>query len=248
MADCQLLAAAAASDLPETASPSLEALAARVKGMIQPDGRVTDTPKGLGVASEHDFLPGVALLGLARYAAKKRDASLVKKLAPQLDWYRRRFRLLQPWGMVGWHTQAWNAIHKLTGEAEQASFVFEMADWAADWQQERTGAFITDLSPTGPSFHTGFLAEGMAAAWELAARTGDSARAARYAHSCHEALRFMEKLIIYPEDGFCLHDPKRAAGGVRCSLITSHVRIDFVSHTLIAFVRSLALRHASAGA
>jgi orotate phosphoribosyltransferase/AMMECR1 domain-containing protein len=248
MADCQLLAAAAASDLPETASPSLEALAARVKGMIQPDGRVTDTPKGLGVASEHDFLPGVALLGLARYAAKKRDASLVKKLAPQLDWYRRRFRLLQPWGMVGWHTQAWNAIHKLTGEAEQASFVFEMADWAADWQQERTGAFITDLSPTGPSFHTGFLAEGMAAAWELALRTGDSARAARYAHSCHEALRFMEKLTIYPEDGFCLHDPKRAAGGVRCSLITSHVRIDFVSHTLIAFVRSLALRHASAAA
>jgi orotate phosphoribosyltransferase/AMMECR1 domain-containing protein len=247
MADCQLLAAAAASDLPEMTSPSLKALVARVHGMIQPDGRVTDTPKGLGVASEHDFLPGVALLSLARYAARKRDATLVKKLAPQLEWYRRRFRLLQPWGMVGWQTQAWNAVHKLTGDAEQAAFVFEMADWAADWQQERTGAFITDLSPTGPSFHTGFLAEGMAAAWELAVRTDDRARATRYAHSCEEALRFMEKLIIYPEDGFCLHDPERAVGGVRCSLITSPVRIDFVSHTLIAFVRSLALRRARAG-
>ena len=248
MADCQLLAAAAVSDLPKTAWPSLEALAARVKGMIQPDGRVTDTPNGLGVASEHDFLPGVALLGLTRYAAKTRDTLLIKKLAPQLEWYRRRFRLLQPWGMVGWQTQAWAAAHKLTGDVEQAAFVFEMADWAADWQQERTGAFITDLSPTGPSFHTGFLAEGMAAAWELAVRTGDTARAARYARSCHEALRFMEKLIIYPEDGFCLRDPARATGGVRCSLITSLVRIDFVSHTLMAFVRSLALRRAWAGA
>ena len=37
-------------------------------------------------------------------------------------------------------------------------------------------------------------------------------------------------------------------GGVRCSLITSYVRIDFVSHTLMAFARSLALSRAEAGA
>jgi hypothetical protein len=121
-----------------------------------------------------------------------------------------------------------------------------MADWAADRQLERTGAFITELSPTGPSFHAAFLAEGMAAAWGLAQRTGDAARARRYAHSCHEALRFMTKLILYPEDGFCLHDPKRAVGGVRCDLTTSYVRIDFVSHTVMAFARSLALRRAGA--
>ena len=72
MADCQVLAAAAATDLPETASASVDALAARVNGMVQPDGRVTDTPKGLGIASEHDFLPGAALLSLAQYAARKR--------------------------------------------------------------------------------------------------------------------------------------------------------------------------------
>jgi hypothetical protein len=148
--------------------------------------------------------------------------------------------------MVGWQTQAWSAIHALTNDPDMAAFVFEMADWAADRQQERTGAFITELSPTGPSFHAAFLAEGMAAAWAAAQRTGDTARAARYAHSCREALRFMTRLIIYPEDGFCLHDPKRAIGGVRCSLITSYVRIDFVSHTLMAFVRSLALSRAEA--
>jgi orotate phosphoribosyltransferase len=247
MADCQLLLAASGAELPEAMTDTVDALAVRVRGMVQPDGRVTDTPHGLGVASEHDFLPGAALLALAQYAATRQDPSLMKNLSPQLEWYRRRFRLLHPWGMVGWQTQAWAAIHGLTNDPEEAAFVFEMADWAADRQQERTGAFVTELSPTGPSFHTAFLAEGMAAAWLLAQRTGDRARATRYAHSCHEALRFMGKLILYPEDGFCLHDPRRAVGGVRCDLISSYVRIDFVSHTLMAFARCLALRRAEAG-
>jgi hypothetical protein len=201
----------------------------------------------LGVASEHDFLPGVALLALARYAAARGDASAAATLSPQLEWYRRRFRLLHPWGLVGWQMQAWSAIHALTNNPEAAAFVFEMADWTVDRQQERTGAYITDLSSTGPSFHAAFLAEGMAAAWAAARRTGETTRAARYAHSCREALRFMTRLIIYPEDGFCLHDPDRALGGVRCSLITSYVRIDFVSHTLTAFARSLALGRTEAG-
>ena len=247
MADCQLLAAASASDLPQTATAAIDALAKRVKGMFQPDGRITDTPSGLGIASEHDFLPGVALLALSQYASGRRDVSLLPTLAPQLDWYRRRFRLLHPWGMVGWQTQAWAAVHAQTGDPEQAALVFEIADWALDWQHERSGAFITDLSPTGPSFHTAFLAEGIAAAWELALRTGDTARAARYAHCCAEALRFMTKLIIYPEDSFCMHDPARSVGGVRCSLITSNVRIDFVSHTLMALARSLEQLRAGAG-
>ena len=247
-ADCQLLSAASRAEIPDVAANAVDRLAARVKGMIQPDGRVTDTPRGLGVASEHDFLPGAALLAVAHYAAARGHESIVKDLSPQLEWYRRRFRLLHPWGMVGWQTQAWAAIHALTEDPEHAAFVFEMADYAVDRQQERTGAFVTELSPTGPSFHAAFLAEGMAAAWALARRTGDAARATRYAHSCHEALRFMTKLMLYPEDGFCLHDPGRAIGGVRCSLITSSVRIDFVSHTLMAFVRSLAMRRAEAGA
>jgi orotate phosphoribosyltransferase len=245
-ADCQLLFAAARAELPDATTNAVDALAARVRGMAQPDGRVTDTPHGLGVASDHDFLPGAGLLALAHYAGARRDPSFVKSVSPQLEWYRRRFRLLHPWGMVGWQTQAWAAMHALTNDPEHAAFVFEMADWAADRQLERTGAFITELSPTGPSFHAAFLAEGMAAAWGLAQRTGDAARARRYAHSCHEALRFMTKLILYPEDGFCLHDPKRAVGGVRCDLTTSYVRIDFVSHTVMAFARSLALRRAGA--
>ena len=80
------------------------------------------------------------------------------------------------------------------------------------------------------------------------AADGRTARAKRYARSCHDALRFMTRLIVYPEDGFCLHDPSAAIGGVRCSLITSYVRIDFVSHTLCAFIRCLQLTGAAKSA
>lgn len=239
MADCQLLAAAAVCDLPQSATSAIAALAARVAAMFQPDGRITDTPHGLGVASEHDFLPGVAVLALARYAARRADAAWAAGLSPQLNWYRRRFRLMHPWGMVGWQTQAWAAVHELTGDPEHARFVFEIADWALDWQLENSGAFVTDLSPSGPSFHTAFLTEGIAAAWRLANRCGEERRAGRYARACREALRFLSRLIIYPEDTFCMRDPARAIGGVRGSLATSAVRIDFVSHTLVALTRSL---------
>jgi orotate phosphoribosyltransferase len=245
MADCQLLMAAAAAGPPQPSK--VAALAARVKGMFQPDGRITDTPRGLGIASEHDFLPGVALLAVAKYGEKMGENAWFESLAPQLKWYRRRFRLLHPWGMVGWQTQAWAAIHSLTGDPEHADFVFEIADWALDWQHERTGAFISDLSPTGPSFHTGFLAEGIAAAWMLALRLGDGERAARYAHSCKQALQFMNRLIIRPEDTVCMRDPDRAVGGVRGSLITSSVRIDFVSHTLYALIGGLCAMRAGNG-
>jgi len=215
--------------------------------MFQPDGRITNTPRGLGIASEHDFLPGVALLAVAKYGEKTGENVWFESLAPQLKWYRRRFQLLHSWGMVGWQTQAWAAIHKVTGDPEHADFAFEIADWALDWQHERTGAFISDLSPTGPSFHTGFLAEGIAAAWMLALRLGDGERAARYAHSCKQALQFMNRLIIRPEDTVCMRDPDRAVGGVRGSLITSSVRIDFVSHTVYALIGGLCAMRAGNG-
>ena len=246
MADCQLLAAASVSDLSE--GGAVGALAARVKAMFHADGRLTGAPSGRGVAADHDFLPGVAILALANYAKHRPHAVEVDGLNAQLDWYRRRFRLLHPWGMVGWHAQAWAAMHELTDHPDQARFVFEIADWALDWQHERSGAFITDLSPSGPSFHAAFLAEGIAAAWRLADRTGDRERASRYANSCAEALAFMTRLIIYPEDTFCMRDPVHAVGGVRGSLTSSSVRIDFVSHTLCAFIRCLQLTGAAKSA
>ena len=58
-----------------------------------------------------------------------------------------------------------------------ADHVFEVVDWAIDRQLTKNGAFLEDLSEKEPSFNTGFMAEGVAAAWAIALRVGDDARA-----------------------------------------------------------------------
>ncbi len=162
------------ADLLAAASP----LADRLLGFFQPDGRIAERLTG---PADHDFLPGAVLLALARYWKASGKASGDRRGMERLDgafeWYRRRFRMLQPWGMVGWQPRAWTALYGLTRNPEHAAFVFEVADWALDWQHERTGAFINDLHPAGPSFHTAFLIEGIADAWALAQELGDDRRA-----------------------------------------------------------------------
>jgi AMMECR1 domain-containing protein/orotate phosphoribosyltransferase len=225
-ADCILLIALAGR------APA--ALARRVAALVQADGRIAERPEARGVAADQEFLPGAALLALARYAAATGERWPLERVGESLRWYRRRFRLTHAWGMVGWHPQAWAALHRLTGDPEQAAFAFEIADWALPWQLETDGSFLSDLQPEGLSFHTAFLCEGVAAAGALALTLGDGERAQRYRRSCEEALRFTSRLILRDEDTFCLAEPRRAVGGVRGALFQSEVRIDFVSHAILA--------------
>lgn len=238
LADGLLLAALSDSHAEDLQDERWRSLGRRVRSWLQPDGRVTTLAHSRGLESDHDFMPGTLLLALARFTRAGGDGSWLDGVGRQLDWYRRRFRIMQPWGMVGWQPRAWNAIHELTGEAGQADFVLEMADFALEWQHERDGSFITDLYHEGPSFHTAFITEGVADAWALSRRVGDAARAGRLEASCRAALRFMDRLVIRDEDTFCMADPPRALGGVRAALARSDVRIDYVSHTLIALARA----------
>src|ERR1035441_5696479 len=138
--------------------------------------------------------------------------------------------------MAGWQPQGWRSIFNLTRDASQASFAFQAADWAVERQLEKNGAFLEDLSPDEPSFDTGFIAEGIAAAWGIALDCGDDTRAARYEQSWREAMQFMTTLMVYPEDTFGMRAADLAVGGVRCMLSRSDIRIDQVSHCLSALV------------
>jgi AMMECR1 domain-containing protein/orotate phosphoribosyltransferase len=236
LADCVLLAGVAECGGTVLRQPEVKALAARVSSMFQADGRISDYQTNLQISQDHDYLPGAALWSLANYLKRSRARGLPDSLDWQLAWYRRRFRLLHTWGMAGWQTQGWEAMYQLTSDKEQAAFVFEAADWALDHQLEKNGAFLEDLSPTEPSFNTGFIAEGIAAAWSLALQVGDTQRALRYAQSWREAMSFITTLIIYPEDTFCMPNAQRAIGGVRCTQTRSDVRVDQVSHCLHAMI------------
>jgi hypothetical protein len=149
--------------------------------------------------------------------------------------------VLQSWGMAGWQPQGWGAAYRLTGSEDMAAFAFEAADWAVERQLEKNGAFLEDLSPTEPSFNTGFVAEGIAAAWQLAREVKDATREDRYELAWRRAMTFMRVLAVREEDTFCFARGAEAIGGVRTSITRSDIRIDAVSHTLHALVAGVNL-------
>jgi orotate phosphoribosyltransferase/AMMECR1 domain-containing protein len=241
IADCVLLEGVTAAGPPLAQHPAMEALTDRVFSMFRADGRICRRPVCLDHAQDHDFLPGVALMAAAVVAAHGGRRLPADILEAARRWHRTRFRLLRTWGMAGWQPQGWAAICRLTGDADQASYVFEVADWALDRQLATSGAFLEDLSPTEPSFNTGFVAEGVAAAWGLARDRGEFARQERYRQSWRQAMRFVDTLIVHPQDTFCFASAERAVGGVRMSLTRSDLRIDAASHVLTALVGGVAL-------
>ena len=251
-AECLLVTALATMDATLLSSDSGTHLIGSLSALFHPDGSISPLPPGRRTGTEDEILPGAALLAAARVAAAARGGPLAGAcdVTDQiLRWYRRRFRVRPSWAMVSWHAQAWTAVHAMTHEAEHAAFVFELADWAIDRQLRKDGAFLTDLWHDGPSFHTAVIAEGVAAAWELADRLGDKRRARTYAASWRAAMDFMDRLIMRPGDTFCMPRPMAAIGGVRLSPASAQLRIDYTGHLLFALANGARLlrEHGSGG-
>jgi orotate phosphoribosyltransferase/AMMECR1 domain-containing protein len=237
--DCALLAGVLDAGEPLSGHRAVPELGERVAALFHPDGRICELPVRLNSRRDHDFLPGAAMVAFFREVRAGQRVVAPGFIDPQLRWHRDRFRLLRSWGMAGWQPQGWAEAWLVTSDAKHAEYVSEIADWVLDRQLEKNGAFLEDLSPTEPSFNTGFIAEGLAAAWKLALLRGEADRADRYGSAWRRAMAFLQTLVIHPEDTFCCADPERAVGGVRISLTRSDVRIDAVSHTLHALLNGL---------
>jgi orotate phosphoribosyltransferase len=218
---------------------SVQRLAARVRGFFHADGAITWLREGRRVDADHDLFPGGALCMAASVAAIEGIESLPCTLEQHLSWNEKRFKLQHSWGMVFWQIQGWAAIHELTGEQSIASFVHKLADWALERQIDKNGAFLVDYAPDGPGFHTACVLEALADAWALAGREGDRARARTYQRAWVRGMEFMDRIIIREDDTFASRKPSRSLGGVRQSLTSSTVRIDYVAHTLLALAKAI---------
>jgi AMMECR1 domain-containing protein len=204
-----------------------QAVANCLQGLMRPDGRIGRVPKRLDWPEDHEFFPGALLAALADFGG-------VRDARQQIAWYSHHFAAVPGWGQVGWLPQGMAALYRGRHDPEAASLAYAAADWALERQLTHSGAFLEDLSPDEPSFNTGFIAEGVAAAWEIALAAGDTARAARYGAAWAAAMRFMTRLIVFPEDVFALRAGEATVGGVRCTQTRSDIRIDQVSHCLHA--------------
>ena len=221
------------------AHPGLSALRRRIDVLFHDDGVISALPRGHRMNLDHDILPGQALRMAARIAAIEGLQSLPNCLSANLCWYRRRFRLQHPWGMVWWQLQGWAAIYSVTADSEPLPFLYEIADWALQNQLQVNGAFVVDYAPNGPGFHTACILEGLADAWLIAISQGDRSRSTAYEDAWRRGTQFMERLICRPEDTFAMPSPEKCIGGVRASLTTSSFRIDYAAHTLSAVCKGL---------
>jgi hypothetical protein len=221
--------------------PAVGALGRRLVGLIRPDGRVAQRRIRFGDGQDHEYLPAAVLMAIAPFVERSGGALPHDGLKPQLEWQRDHFRAVHAWSMVGWHPQGWEAVHRLNPDPAIADHVFAIADWAIDRQLTKNGAFLEDLSEKEPSFNTGFIAEGMAAAWAVARRGGDELRAERYEESWRRAAGFVRTITVHPEDMFASVPGTAAIGGVRLTPSSARRRIDATSHCLHAMVAGVAL-------
>jgi hypothetical protein len=204
-------------------------------------GRIATSPSRVDDGQDHTFLPGGILMAVGPWLAARGAALPEHRFGPQLRWHREQFRATTSWALVGWHPQGWNAVHAIELRADIAGYVFELADWAIDRQLKKNGAFLDDFSDTEPSFDTGFIAEGIAAAWAVAIRAGDDERSERYRASWEGAMAFAASLVFKPEDSFASRAPDDMVGGVRLTPSSASLRIDATSHCLHALTSGLRL-------
>ena len=181
--------------------------------------------------SYQDYLPGQVLLALA--AATREGLTEVDEPALEraFRYYRHRFRYRRNFGQVSWLMQAFSTWWQLRHDPRFAAMVFEIGDWVLKYQQQKTGAFLSEDQPEAPGYTSAIYLEGIAAALKLAEEL-DPVRHARYRAACIQGLRFLYRITIHPSHASVLPNTDYAVGGLRMCLDSSFVRVDFVQHAL----------------
>jgi AMMECR1 domain-containing protein len=218
--------------------PALQHAPALVRTLRESVGRhgriATHPTASAGGEAGQDYFPGQVLLALGTAALAGLAKPGRRRLEPAFRYYRHRFRYRRNWGQVAWHLQAWAAWWWVTREPALADHLFEIADWALEWQSQKHGGFLNDHQPASPGFTTGVYLEGIAAVAGVAGALGDAGRLRRYLEAGARGLAFLDGLVMQERDRPVLPNPGFASGGVRESRFLSQVRLDYVSHALSA--------------
>lgn len=182
--------------------------------------------------SFQNYFPGQVLLALATAAEARLTDVDSQKLERAFRYYRHRFRYFRDFGQASWLMQAFSAWSRLQRNPQFSDLVFEIGDWLLQWQQEKSGAFINDHQADTPGYTTALYLEGIGAAIHLMEFADSGNRRQRYLGAYWHGLRFLNRITIQPGHSSVLPNSNYATGGLRLSLNSSFVRIDFVQHGL----------------
>lgn len=225
------------------------ALCAGILHLWQENGAFRTFLKPADRNDNQNFYPGEALLFLAALHRKTRDPNLARRCMTSFQYYR-DWHLADPNpAFVPWHSQAYVMLWEDLGAPELAEFVFDRNDWILQMQQwgarlqpDFQGRFYNPERPDyGPphASSTGVYMEGLADAWRLAQRLGDTTRADRYATALRRGLRAIRQLQFRDRqiDGFYISKPEAVMGGLRTETYNNEIRVDNVQHCLMALLK-----------
>ena len=220
--------------------PLVRSLAETLWSSIDRHGRITTHRTSTKLPEIHqDYAPGQVLLALAAAAQSRLSEIQQSKLQSAFRYYRHRFRHNRDFGQVSWIMQAFSRWFQVQPDPEFAALVFEIGDWIMEFQSFKTGGFLTGHQVDTPGFTTALYLEGIGAAAAIAEQPG------KYHEACQRGMQFLNRLTIRPEHAPVLPNSEYAVGGVRQSLYSSFVRLDFVQHALSSVLEQYS--HLTAG-
>ena len=206
----------------------VRSLAETIWSCIDRHGRIATHRTSGKVPDVHqDYAPGQALLALAAAAESGLTEIKQSSLQNAFRYYRHLFRHNRDFGQVSWMMQAFSRWWRIQPDPEFAALVFEIGDWILEFQSDKSGGFMTDHQSDTPGFTTALYLEGIAAAASISGQS-------KYLDACMRGMQFLHRLTILPGHAPVLPNSEYATGGLRQSLYTSFVRLDFVQHALSA--------------
>lgn len=214
-----------------------------ILSLQRPDGGFHTEFPGATRAELEDFYPGEAMLALMRLHARYPDPRYPEALRHALAYYRTHFRRRPSSAFVSWQMAAYAHLFRITGEREYAEFVFELADAIVSHQYVGGAVPYADYvggyrGGTCPGIPSATYNEGVLDALDLAKRTGDRERMARYQRAGLLAALFTLRLQLTEDSAYYVQNPERALGAFRASLVDGALRIDHTQHALNSFIKT----------
>lgn len=196
------------------------------------------------------FYSGEALVALVEYYEKTEGPEYLAAAMYSQDFYVDRYvdnieQYYYP-AYVPWHTISLNKLYKITGEARYAEAIFVLNDKLLELldRTDFVGRFYkpeTSYYGTPHVASDGVYTEGLAYAYEIAKRVGDSERMKQYEEALYLALQNLRSLQYTDERlaRFSHEEPWRLLGAFMYRVGDSRIRTDNTQHTIDAYRKIL---------
>jgi len=199
------------------------------------------------------YFPGEAFLALVKFYEIDRNEKWLTAASKCAAAQMREWDSNPKQQPDAWVVQAMSRLYPFTNNEKLPEYVFKMVEWHFhhQWGMPEKGKRQAmpyadyfggaDNSTPPRSTPTSARNEANTEAWHLARRVGNAEMEKRLGDSVMAALWHNSVDQFRPETSYFLSDPEKALGGIRGSLISNDIRIDYNQHFLSAAINGLDL-------